>query len=119
MSKEMVFQNVGSQEGFTLENQDRKIKVTGRKDIQVYLEDLFVTEGQFVILTAPKAQHKVRYVQSCVHDEGIEVELGIEETGTRLFYKMCSKEECCHIFHDFYKNEFVPNMEEYKPVQFL
>ena len=119
MAKEMEFENVESQEDFTLENQERKIKVTGAKDIQDYLDDLFVTEEQFVILTAPKAQHKVRYVQSRVHDDGIEVELGIEEAKTRLFYKMCSQEECCSIFHDFYQNKFIPNMEEYKPVLFL
>jgi len=48
----------------------------------------------------------------------IEVELGVEESGTHLYYKMCSREECCRIFLDFYDNVFTPKMEEYKPVEF-
>ncbi len=70
--------------------------------IEKYLENLFITPDQFVILTAPEAQYKVRYVQACTHDEGIEVELGIEEEGTCLYYKMCSQEECRRIFLDFF-----------------
>ncbi len=49
----------------------------------------------------------------------IEVELGIEEgEGTRLYYKICSQEECYRIFLDYYDNILAPNMEEYKPVEF-
>ena len=62
---------------------------------------LFDDPDQFVILTAPQPQHKVRYVQACVQDEGIEVELGIQEEGTRLFGKLCTEEECYRIFLDF------------------
>ena len=86
--------------------------------IEKYLENLFITPDQFVILTAPEAQYKVRYVQACTHDEGIEVELGIEEEGTCLYYKMCSQEECRRIFLDFFDNIFIPGMDEYKLVEF-
>ena len=79
---------------------------------------MFITPDQFVVLTAPKAQNKVRYVQACTHDDGIEVELGIEEKGTHLYYKMCSQQECYRIFLDFYDNAFIPKMEEYSPVEF-
>lgn len=74
--------------------------------------------NQFVILTAPDVQNKVRYVQACTSDGEVEVELGIEEEGTRLYYKMCSEEECCRIFLDFYENRLVPDMGEYQPVRF-
>lgn len=116
--KEVVFQKVKSQQGFTLENQDRKLTDFRDIDIEDFLADMFITPDQFVILTAPVAQNKVRFVQACTHDGEIEVELGIEEEGTRLYYKMCSEEECCRIFLDFYEDRLVPNMREYKPVQF-
>ena len=116
--KEVVFQKVSSQQGFTLENQDRKLTDFRDVDIEDYLADMFVASDQFVILTAPMAQDKVRFVQACTHDDVIEVELGIEEEGTRLYYKMCSEEECCRIFLDFYEDRFIPDMGEYKPVEF-
>ena len=117
-NKEVVFQKVKSQQGFTLENQERKLTDFRDIDIEDYLADMFVTADQFVILTAPMAQDKVRFVQACTHDDGIEVELGIEEEGTRLYYKMCSEEECYRIFLDFYEDRFVPDMKEYRPVEF-
>ena len=116
--KEVVFQNVRSQEDFTLENQDRKLTDFSDVDLEDYLEDLYVTPDQFLILTAPRPQHKVRYIQACTHDGEIEVELGVEEEGTRLFYKMCTQEECTRIFLDFYDGYFTPDMKEYKPVEF-
>lgn len=116
--KGVVFQKVKAQQGFTLENQDGKLTDFSDIDIEKYLENLFITPDQFVILTAPEAQYKVRYVQACTHDEGIEVELGIEEEGTCLYYKMCSQEECRRIFLDFFDNIFIPGMDEYKLVEF-
>lgn len=119
MGKEIIFEKVERQNAFTLENQNGKIQNIRDIDIESYLEDMFVSPDQFVILTAPKAQHNVRFVQACMQDETVEVELGIENNGTRLFYKLCSKEACYRIFLDFYDNIFIPEMSEYKPVQFL
>ena len=116
--KEMIFKKVEPHEGFRLRNQENELTDFGDIDIEYYLEDMFDSPDQFVVLTAPKAQYKVRYVQACTHDKEIEVELGIEEEGTRLYYKMCSQEECYRIFLDFYDNIFIPKMEEYKPVEF-
>ena len=116
--KEVVFQKVSSQQGFTLENQDRKLTDFRDVDIEDYLADMFVAPNQFVVLTDPEPRHKGRFVQACTHDDGIEVELGIEDEGTRLYYKMCSEEECYRIFLDFYEDRFVPDMKEYKPVEF-
>ena len=117
-NKEVVFQKVKSPQGFTLENQDRKLTDFGDVDLEDYLEDLYVTPDQFLILTAPELQHQVRYIQACTHDGQVEVELGVEDEGTRLFYKMCTEEECTRIFLDFYDGYFVPDMKEYKPVEF-
>lgn len=116
--KEVVFEKVKPQQGFTLENQDRKLTDIREIDIEDYLEDMFHSPDQFVVLTAPQPQNKVRFVQAVIDDGKIEVELGIEDEGTRLYYKMCSSEECCRIFLDFYGNTFIANMEEYKPVEF-
>ena len=60
----------------------------------------------------------MRYVQACANDGIIEVELGIETDGTRLYAKTCDEEECRRIFFDFYENRFRPDMGEYKPVEF-
>ena len=118
--KEVIFVNKEKQEGFTLRNQERELYDFREIDIEDYLADMFVTPEQFVVLTAPEAQNKIRFVQSTLHDNGeLEVELGIEEDGTRLYYKMCSEEECCRIFLDFYNGCFSPDMKEYKPVEFL
>ncbi len=116
--KEVVFEKAKPQLGFTLENQEGKLTDIRDIDIEEYLEDMFVSPDQFVILTAPQAQNKVRYVQACTHDGEIEVEIGIEEEGTHLYYKMCTQEECYRIFLDFYNNVFTPKMKEYKPVEF-
>lgn len=115
----VVFEKVKPQQGFTLENQENKLTDFRDIDIEAYLEDMLAFPDEFVILTAPKAQCKVRFVQACTHDGEIEVELGMEEDGTHLYYKMCSKEECFRIFLDFYNNTFIPRFEEYKPVKFL
>lgn len=116
--KEVVFKTVEPHQGFMLRNQENELTDFRDIDIEDYLADMFSRSDQFVVLTAPLAQHKIRYVQACANNGEIEVELGIEEEGTRLYYKMCSEEECYRIFLDFYENRFVPKMEEYKPVEF-
>lgn len=116
--KEVIFNKVELRQGFMLRNQENKLTDFSDVDIEDYLEDMFVSPDDFVVLTASEAQYKVRYVQACIHDSGIEVELGLEENGTHLYFKMCSQEECYRIFLDFYSNTFIPKMEEYKPVEF-
>ena len=86
----MIFKNMPEEETFTLRNQENELTEFGPEEIKEYLEDLFVTPDQFVVLSAPKVQgQKIRYVQACVQkDGGIETELGIEqEEGTTLLYK--------------------------------
>ena len=117
--KEVIFRKEEAHQGYTLRNQEKELSDFRDADIRDFLADMFDTPDQFVVLAAPRAQYKVRFVQACTHEGAIEIEIGIEEEGTRLFYKICSEEECCRIFLDFYENTFIPEMEEYKPVEFL
>ena len=117
----MIFKNMPEEETFTLRNQENELTEFGPEEIKEYLEDLFVTPDQFVVLSAPKVQgQKIRYVQACVQkDGGIETELGIEqEEGTTLLYKMCQDEECIQIFLDFFAGRLQVNMDKYEPVSF-
>lgn len=117
----MVFEKIPKQNGYTLKNQEGTLKKFGAEEIVDYVKDAYYTPDQFLVLTSPEAQNKVRYVQTCYNNEEdeIEVELGIEEEdGIHLVYKMCSIEECTNIFIDFFKNEFRPQLEEYQPVRF-
>lgn len=117
----MVFEKIPKQKGYTLRNQEETLTNFRAEKIKDYVEDVYYTPDQFLTLTSPEAQNKVRYVQTCYNNEkeDIEVELGIEEEdGIHLVYKMCSIEECVNIFIDFFQNEFQPKLEEYQPVQF-
>ena len=117
-NKEVIFKTEEPKPDFTLRNQESELTDFRDIDVEDYLADMFVTPDQFVVLSAPRAQNKVRFVQACTHDGEIEVELGIEEKGTHLYYKMCTQEECYRIFLDFYDGMFIPEMGEYKPVEF-
>lgn len=109
---------VKRQNSFTLENQNGKIEKFSDADICNYLEEMFITPDQFVTLTSPKAKERVRFVQACMQERSVVVQLGLEEKENRLIEKLCSKEECIRIFLAFYKGEFVPNRYEYQAVQF-
>lgn len=117
-NKEVIFKTEEPEQSFTLRNQESELTDFRDIDIEDYLADMFVTPDQFVVLSAPKAQNKIRFVQACTHDGEIEVELGIEENGTHLYYKMCTQKECYRIFLDFYDGMFIPDMDEYKLVEF-
>ena len=109
---------VKRQKSFTLENQNGRIEKFSDGDICNYLEEMFISPDQFVALTAPKAKEKVRFVQACMQDGYVELQLGLEEKENVLVSKRCSREECTGIFLAFYKGEFVPYLYEYQPVQF-
>ena len=77
-NKEVVFKKMKPKQSFKLRNQESELTDFTEIDVEYYLEDMYVTPDQFVVLSAPEAQHKVRFVQACTHDGEIEVELGIE-----------------------------------------
>lgn len=87
----MVFEKIPKQNGYTLQNQEQTLKKFGVDEIKDYLEDVYYTPDQFLVLTSPEAQNKVRYVQTSYNNEEDEivVELGVdEEDGIHLVYKM-------------------------------
>ena len=115
---ERTFENVGRMDSFTLRNQNGALFTFNDADIDFLLEDMFEDVDQFVTLTSPVAVNKIRYVQACMCDEGVEVQLGIEEKRTRLVHKICTRNECLEIFQTFFEGEFAPKLEEYSPVEF-
>ena len=67
------------------------------------LEDVFGDSNQFLVLTLQKIRHNIRYVQATQCDDGIVVQLGVENNNTtKLVEKICSEEECIDIFKEFY-----------------
>lgn len=117
--KEVVFETTPNQNGFSLENQNGKKEDIRDIDIEDYLDDMFSSLNEYVILTSPKAYEHIRFVQACMIDDLVEVQISIEDDqGAHLYYKSCTKEECYRIFLDFYDQSFKPNMNEYKPVLF-
>ena len=111
-----VFQKVKPQKSFTLENQNGKISKFCDNDIEDFLEEMFISTEQFVVLTAPAPEQRVRFVQACMEEDKVNLQLGIEENETSLVYKLCSKEECRRIFLEFYHDRFVPDDSEYRMV---
>ncbi len=115
-----TFKKVEAPKERKLENQDGTVTDCSRQQVEEFLRDMFDNADQFVILTVPEARYGVRYVQACLGEEGVRVELGIEEAGhTRLVEKVCSEEECLNIFMEFYESAYVRDMKSYCPVEFF
>jgi hypothetical protein len=84
------------------------------------LEDVFGDSNQFLVLTLQKIRHNIRYVQATQCDDGIVVQLGVENNNTtKLVEKICSEEECIDIFKEFYNSSAVKNLQDYTPVKFF
>ncbi len=84
------------------------------------LEDVFDDSNQFLVLTLQKIRHNIRYVQATQCDDGIVVQLGVENNNTtKLVEKICSEQECIDIFKEFYNSSAVKNLQDYTPVKFF
>lgn len=104
----------------TLENQNEKIANICDKDIENYLEEMFMDYDQFVILAPETAINEISFVQACQVDDMINIQLGLEErNGSKLVEIYCSKRECVDIFLHFYATGRIENMEHYTPVQMM
>lgn len=104
--------------GFLLENQNGELRSFSDADILNYLEEMFICPGQFVCLTAPSPINKLRFVQATMHGKAVELQLGVDTGGSRLVYKLCSKDQCRRAFLDFYGGCFRPDLHEYQPVEY-
>ncbi len=121
MAKDVIFRDVKEQSYYRLENQDGGTREVDEAAVEEYLEAIFDDPDQFIILTPPKAQKGIRFIQARQDndDRQIEVELALQvEGGIRLYYKMVSPSQCYRIFMDYFDNAFSPNMAEYQPVEF-
>jgi hypothetical protein len=95
-------------------------RVDSWQEVEDCLWDMFTDEDEFVTLTLAEIHHNIRYVQACQFQEGITVQLGVEEDDyTRLVEKTCSEAECMDIFREFYESSYVRDFEKYKPVEFF
>ncbi len=117
---EVQFEQVEHDGQIVLENQNDRLTNFSDVDLEMFLDAMFEDEDQFVTLTLPKASFGIRYVQACQIDDGINVQLGIEENEhTNLVEKMCSAEECLDIFMQFYDTGMVSDLKAYTPVEFF
>ncbi len=117
---DVTFKKVEALKERKLENQDRTVTDCSRQQVEEFLQDMFDDADQFVILTVPEARYGVRYVQACLGEKGVRVELGIEEADhIRLVEKVCSKDECLNIFMEFYESAYVWDIKSYCPVEFF
>lgn len=117
---EVKFEKVEGGKKAILENQDGRIEKFNHTEIMEYIHKIIDDNQQFVMLELPRANYGIRYVQACVNNGKISVELGIEEDGqTRLVEKSCDEEECRKIFLEFFDWGYVNDLEKYRPVEFF
>ncbi len=121
--KYVDFQKMPAQNWFTLENQDGVLEVESEDDIYDYYDIMLDDFDQYIILTSPDSINGIRFVQSRqTNDENgeVEVEIAVEtKNAVNLYYKIFNEENGIDVFLDFYRGEFVPDMKEYKAVEFI
>lgn len=118
---EMSFENMEKMDDFSLETDEGEKNNFTKADILLAINEMLEFEDAFVILTAPKAIRKIRYIQSTVvgdDEEEILLQIAVEEDRTRLFEKICTEDELKDIFLQFYDGKFDPDMSKYEPVKF-
>ena len=118
-NKNSDFEVVQAESYFTIEDQYGKYVAVCENDFYEFIEAVLEDENQFATLTAPKAIRGVRYIQACLTNGKVEVQIGVEsENKTNLYYKMCSGDEALIVFKDFFNGNFILDMAQYKPVTF-
>lgn len=120
LTTDVKFEKMHESMDFTIENQDGSKVVEGDEDLFEYVEIMLGDAEQFATLCAPRALGGIRYVQACLVDGGVEVEIGVEDKeATRLYSKLCTEEEVKDIFVAFYYDKFRPDRSLYEPVEFF
>lgn len=116
---DITFGKVTCSESYA-ENQNGKRKADTWRTVEDMIYEMFDDADQFVTLTLNDIDYNIRYVQATQVNDGITVQLGIEEgEHTKLVEKICSEDECLDIFEEFYYSSAVSDIEEYKPVEFF
>lgn len=119
LTTDILFEKTICQTPRHVRTQDVDEPVSSWETVHEYLLAMFADEDQFVTLTIAEISCGIRYVQATQSDDGIVVQLGLEEDEhTRLVEKICSPTECLLIFAEFYHSTTVPDIEKYQPVAF-
>ncbi len=102
---------------FELMNQDDETENVNEQRIKRFIDIMVDDSEQFVTLSASEPIENVSFVQATLTDGEIHLEIGVPEgeNKNKLYYKICTKEECKSIFLEYFHNTFVPDMEEYQP----
>ena len=79
----MIFKNMPEEETFTLRNQENELTEFGPEEIKEYLEDLFVTPDQFVVLSAPKVQGQKIHPETAGYQRGADLKKLVQEQQCR------------------------------------
>lgn len=117
---DVTFQNTICNVPWNIRTQEQDHSVSSWEEIEDCILGMFSDSNEFVTLTAGNAPYHIRYVQAAQTDNGIDVELGIEEGDkTKLVGKDCSQRECMDVFQEFYHTLNVKEQEGYKPVEFF
>ena len=57
-------------------------------DIEYGLQGLFNHKNQYIILTSPDIQNNIRFVQACMINNSVEVQILYQDTTPQLLYKL-------------------------------
>ncbi len=106
---------------FTIENQNGLTDSPNHNDFIHYLDELFSSDDQFVTLALKQSKDCVNFVQACVIDGSIIIQLGLDKDGkTKLVEKTVSTiDEYFRIFNTFFAYGTVDKIRSYKPVKMM
>ena len=112
------FEKVAPQNAMELENQNGVIENCTYLDVEKYLQMMLDDSEQFITLSMPSAPYGIRFVQACRVNEGIDVELGLEQDNqTKLICRVCDEEECRNVFYEFFNTSNVCDRKGYEPIK--
>ena len=101
-----------------LENKNGVIENCTYLDVEEYLQMMLDDSEQFITLSMPSAPYGIRFVQACRVNEGIDVELGLEQDNqTKLICRVCDEEECRNVFYEFFNTSNVYDRKGYEPIK--
>ena len=112
---------------FTIQMQKKTVEDCTEQELIECMEEMLEApkaKNEFIVLTAPKPQKGIAYIQACMVDDWIETEIGVEHgKQISLLYKMCTRREYRNLFLAFYQYPINPkglsvDITEFVPVPF-
>lgn len=104
----------------TLENNfDGVINNPTWDDVSGYINKMFDNSQEFITLTLAEAVYSIRFMQAARIEDGISLQLGIEENGaTRIVEKICDREQTVAYMDIFFQYGNVEDVAEFLPLEF-